>query len=368
MTAIAAARSPQVGGASPPSPIRSARGGARGPEGRPARQANRLRVVLWRMEVSALAAALVVAVAVLSSPPPRAHPGSTPPGITRVRSGLLLSDAFGNAEPARSLADRYVFDGSAQPGTGYAAGTSDGLIVGVRNHPGWAGWFAVTVHAAGTDVIWHSVMSRAPGHVATGTGEAVFAVQTATTQSTGAINYIVVATISRNSRSSWMVGYAHGVVADADTQVLWQSPATRTAPTSQPVTVQTDGRHRLAVWLGDRLVYNSDDLVLDIPPPFQAYLEVQGKSVAYTSRFQDFWVAESSPVTVAGLHQGDTVTLVQAGQVLSSGLAGADGRATLTLAPPEDAGTATLIVDGRGHEHRYPAMPYAGGDLLRVRP
>jgi len=223
------------------------------------------------------------------------------------------------------------------------------------------------LHAAGTDVTWHTVMSHPPGSVTSGTGEAVFAVQTAATQSTGAINYIVVAAISRDGRCSWIVGYAHGVVADADTQILWQSPPSTAAPTALPVTVQTDGRHRLAVWLGVRPVYASDNLVLDISPPFQAYLEVQGNSVAYTSRFQDFWVAKSSPVTVAGLQRGDSVTLMRDGQILSSGLAGANGTATLTLPPPEDAGTATLVVDEQGRERRYPATPYAGGDLLRIR-
>jgi hypothetical protein len=331
------------------------------------RRANQPRFALWRVEVAALAAALVVAVVMLSSPPPHARIRSTPPGITRLRSGLLLADAFGAAESARSLADRYVFDGSARSGIGYAAGMSDGLVVGVRNHPGWAGWFGVTLHAAGAGATWHTLMSPPPGRVTTGTGEAVFAVQTATTQSTGAINYIVVAAISRDGRSSWIVGYAHGVIADANTQVLWQSPASSTAATALAVTVQTDGRHRLAVWLGDRSVYFSDDLVLDIPPPFQAYLEVQGNSVAYTSRFQDFWVADSSPVTVTGLHQGASVTLMRNGHVLSNGLAAANGKATLTLPPPEDAGTATLVVDEQGGERRYPAMPYAGGDILRIR-
>ncbi|MGH9115136.1 MAG: hypothetical protein ACRDWW_04830 [Acidimicrobiales bacterium] len=320
----------------------------------------------WRFEVLCLAAAMVAAVVALSSWTPPAKPGTTPPGVTRARSGLVMSDSFGRAEPARSLADRYIFDGSASPGVGYEEGTPRGLVVGVRPHAGWEGWFAVTIHAAGPGVTWHAVMSRPPGAVTSGTGEAVFAVQTATTQSTGAINYVVVEDSNRSGKSHWMVGYAHGFVADAATQVLWRSPDSTTAPASEPVTVQTDGRYRLSVWLGDRLVYSSDRLVMDIPAPFQAYLEVQGLSIGYASRFQDFWVARTAPLTLTGLRPGDRARLVESGRTVASGVAGADGRAALSLPPPEESGVGTLVVDGSSGTRSYPALPYAGGDVLRV--
>ncbi|MGH9055713.1 MAG: hypothetical protein ACRDYY_07605 [Acidimicrobiales bacterium] len=346
-----------AGGAASPAGARRAGAG---------RRSAQPRFWVWRIEVLCLAAVMVMAVVALSSWPPPAQPSSTPPGVTRARSGLVMSDSFGHAEPVPSLADRYIFDGSAPSGSGYQAGSPLGLVVGVRPHRGWAGWFAATIHAAGADVTWHTVMSRPAGTVTTGIGETVFAVQTATTQSTGAINYVVVADVSREGRSHWMVGYAHGVVVDAATQVLWRSPASATAPTSEPVTVQTDGRHRLSVWLGDRLVYSDAHLSLAMPSPFQAYLEVQGRSVGYAATFRDFWVAQTAPLTVTGLRPGDRARLVDSGRAVASGVAGGDGRAALTLPPPEESGVATLVVDGSSGTRSYPALPYAGGDVLRV--
>jgi hypothetical protein len=287
--------------------------------------------------------------------------------VQRTTSGLVAADPFDRGMPYRTLEDRYVFNGSARPGIGYALASSTGLQVGVAPHSGWAGWFAVTIHAAGPAVVWHTVMSRPDKLVTGGTGEAVFAVQTATTQSSGAINYVVVASVSRNGLAQWLVGYAHGEIADADTQVLWQSPATRDAPATESVTVTTDGSRSIAVWLGNRVVFQSDHLQLDIPPPFQAYLEVQGQDVSYVSRFQDLWVARLEPLEIRHVRPGAQVTLVQGGREVARGVADQTGNARLDLPPPESVGLADLVVDTPKGPRVYKGVSYAGGDVLALR-
>jgi hypothetical protein len=319
----------------------------------------------WRVEVTLGAVAMVVAATVLTAWPAASPPRRAPDGISLTRSGLVMADPFDHPVAQGQLMDHYGFNGSAAPGVGWARATEGGLQVGVRAHTGWAGWFAVTLHAAGPGVVWHVQMSRPRRPLSVGRGEAVFAVQTATTQHTGAINYVVVSALSMHGEGEWLVGYAHGVVADADTEVLWRSPLRADAASSEPVTIRTDGRRRLVVWLGNRLVYSSDRLGLDIPPPFQAYLEVQGQGTAYTATFQDFWVTDTGPVTVTGAPPGTGLQLSNGGSAVAA-IAGRDGAATLSPPLPTLVGTATLtVVDKSGSRH-VTGVPYAGGDIWHL--
>jgi hypothetical protein len=319
----------------------------------------------WRVEVTVGGVALVLVTVMLTIWPTASPPRVAPDGATLTRSGLVMADPFDRPVSQGQLLDHYVFNGSARPGVGWARATSSGLQVGVHPHAGWAGWFAVTLDAAGPAVVWHTQMSRPPEPVTSGKGEAVFAVQTATTQHSGAINYVVVSALSLQGKGEWLVGYAHGVVANADTEVLWRSPLRADAPTTEPVTVQTDGRHSLAVWLGNRRVYVSDRLRLDIPTPFQAYLEVQSQTIGYVASFRNFWVTDAAPVTVGGVAPGAHLRLESGGTVVTA-VAGRHGTASLAVPTPTLVGTATLTVTRTGRTRPITAFPYAGGDDWRL--
>jgi len=171
------------------------------------------------------------------------------------------------------------------------------------------------------------------------------------------------------------VGYAHGLVAGASTQVLWASkwqpvPQHRTLLASQAVTVVTDGSHSLSVWFGTDEIFSSERLVLKMPAPFQAYLEVQSSAPAYYAHFTDFWVADDAPLVVRGLREGSRVELTSGagGAAIAEAVAGREGKATLRLPVPELVGTGTIsVATGRSVNDmsNVPNVPYAGGDVLR---
>jgi len=288
-----------------------------------------------------------------------------PAGLTLTRSGLAMADPFSTSTPDRQLLDHYVFNGSAAPGVGWVSATSGGLDVGIRSHRDWAGWFAVTLRAAGPDVVWHALMARPSTPVGSGVGEAVLAVQSASTQRNSSINYVVVSALASGGKSTWQIGSAHGFVADAVTDRLWQEPRRADAPGVEPVTIRTDGHHSLSVWFGDRLVYSSHHLHMHDPPPFQAYLEVQGRGISYVSNFKDFWVTDAAPVTVTGVAPGSHLTL-QTGHGGVRATADSSGHAALQVPPPESVGTATLTVAGRSGVRRFPDLHYAGGDVVHL--
>jgi hypothetical protein len=323
------------------------------------------RANLWRIEGTIGAIALVLATVALTVWPGPAPARPMPAGLTLVHSGLAMADPFATSIPDRQLQDSYVFNGSAAPGVGWVSATAAGLDVGVRAHPDWAGWFAVTLAAAGPDVVWHAVMSRPSTPVNGGIGEAVLAVQSASTQHNGTINYVVVSALSSRGKGVWQVGSAHGYLADAVTDRLWQGPLATDTPSSEPVTIRTDGHHSLTVWFGDRVVYSNDHLHMNDPAPFQAYLEVQGHDIGYVSNFKNFWVADATPVIVRGVRPRSRVEL-DTGHGAVTAQADSAGQATLRVPSPELVGTGTLTVRDRSGVRHFRALHYAGGDVLQV--
>jgi len=329
-----------------------------------------------RFYVSAAAVVMLVSVIYLTTWPSPVPARPLPPGLSRLHSGLLVADPLDRAVTPGQLQDQYVLDGSAGTKLGWASETTAGLAVGIKAHNGWAGWFASTIHADGPAVAWHAVISPTALPLGTkGRGLAVFAVQTAATQKSGVINYIVVAAVCRGGSYRWLVGYAHGLVAGASTHVLWASkwqpvPRRGTLLASQAVTVVTDGSHSLSVWFGTDEIFNSKHLVLKMPAPFQAYLEVQSSAPAYYARFTDFWVTDDAPLVVRGLHEGSRLELTSGagGAAIAEAVAGREGTATLRLPVPELVGTGTIsVVAGRSANDisNAPNVPYAGGDVLR---
>ena len=330
------------------------------------------------MAIDVATAGLVAIVAGLSAWPSPVPARQLPPGVTRTRSGLVMADPLDEAAPIRQLTDSYDLGGSTGAALGWARDTKLGLEVGIKAHSGWAGWFAATIHAAGPEVAWHTVMCPAPVP-AGGRAIAVFAVQTATTQSNGEINYVVVAAVSRADETYWLVGYAHGLVADAATKVLWKSAPQHlgcgSAVPGRALTLVTDGRHSLSVWVGSTKVFSNSRLRLDIPAPFQAYLEVQSSAPAYYARFADFWVADDTPLRVEGMAPGSRLDLSFPGGGLPrpalEATAGQDGAAALSLPAPELVGTATLTLlppssARTATARRIGPVPYAGGDVLEL--
>ena len=309
--------------------------------------------------MSALGALVLMVVVLATSASGQSRP--LPSGVTRTASGLAAYDPLTANRTTRDLQDQYVFNGSAPASIGYELEHPGGLVIGVHPHPGWLGWFGVTLDGLPAGDVYHVHMSRPAQIPANGIGESVFAVQTALTQRSGAINYVVVAAVTAHGRTTWEVGYAHGLIADASTQVFWSSPPERGGPLSQDVSLRTDGHSCLAVWLGDRAVFSGCGLHLDIPGPYQAYLEVQGRDIAYRATFRDFWVAAAAPVRVSGVRPGAVVSLVSpAGSTVASGPASPSGVADLVPPVPHSSGIASLTIAGVS---RGP-LRYSTGDHL----
>jgi Tfp pilus assembly protein PilV len=293
--------------------------------------------------------------------------------LLRTAEGVLMDNPFDRAITAREVQDTYEFNGDTDPALAFVRATDGGLQVGVQPMPNAEahnGYFAVTHDAYPETSIFHVRMSKQPGQVqsATEVGQAVFAVQTASTKITGLINFIVLSADSTEGMTSWRIGYMYGHVRNAAYVNYYSTEPSVDSPDTQEVTLRTDGRRTLTVWFGKEQVFHSDKLEMDIQAPYQPYLEVQAVKTAYVSSFQNFWVTEDDDLQLTGLPDGADVRLVDdQGAVLGETAARTGGTATLELPPYAAKGSGTLEITERGREPvRLGSFQYAGGDELQV--
>jgi hypothetical protein len=329
------------------------------------------KTILAAVAALALTGAGIAAARSGEGPAPIASAGQWQ--LLRTTEGTLMDNPFNQAITPREVQDTYEFNGDTDPELAFVRATDDGLQVGVEPMPeaeAHNGYFAVTHDAYPETSIFHVRMSKQPGQIQSPTevGQAVFAVQTASTKVTGLINFIVLSGDSTDGMTSWRVGYMHGHVRNAAYVNYWSTEPSVNSPDTQDVTLRTDGRRTLTVWFGKEQVFHSDELELEIQAPYQPYLEVQAVKTPFVSSFQNFWVVEEDHLQLTGLPDGAAVRLVDdQGAVLGETAAGTGGAATLELPPYAAKGSGTLEVTEPGGEPiRLGSFDYAGGDELQL--
>ena len=317
-----------------------------------------------------LGVALVVSLSLGNATTPAAPLAGAGVRLTPVTQGLLTDEPFAAPEASRTFRDRFELDPLApQNGVVFAGVGAHGFDVGVREHKGWEGYFAVTHDLYPAGSVFHADVVALPA-VSTGggIGEAVFAVQTGSTKITSDVNFVAVNSYTNHGAVKWQVGYSAAKYQDARRTALAQvddPPASLVPDHPVGITVRTDGSRTLRVYLDDTEVLDATHLAMDMEPPLQPYLEVQSKDIAYTSRFTNFWVTTSATLRVDGLPTGARLRLGPAGAPIATGTADARGAVRLELPLPKAHGTAPVAVHvpgERGWRHVSGSFTYSGGD------
>jgi hypothetical protein len=295
--------------------------------------------------------------------------------LTLQTSGLLADEPFAYAEPMRTFEDRFELDPLAPTnGVVYAEVGEHGLDVGLRDHKGWEGYFAVTHDFYPANAVFHTDMAAVPPIVYSGgIGEAVFAVQTGSTKITSDVNFVAVNTYTKDGTLIWQVGYSEGKYANARRRPIAdvkEFPASLVPDKPVGVTVQTDGYATLKVYLDDVRIVDATGLGMFMEPPLQAYLEVQARDIPYMSRFTNFWVTASEVFTVKGLPPGTKVRLGEGSAPIATGEADRNGTARLTLPLPKAHGLAPVAVQipgEAGWREISDRFTYSGGDVYTAQ-
>lgn len=275
---------------------------------------------------------------------PAAHPQHLQGNTSLALAGYLGWEANGSARSQGSVAVR---DGQ--------------LVVGLRRaFRDFRGYFLTATHALPPTCTFEA-WAADPPPVAKGTGELVFAVQTASTIRTGLINYVWVSQVVRPRGRYWSAGYAEGRIRRARQWTLARAPVSRFPPPADGINrlaVATDGHHRLTVWINGQRFLAARGLNMAIAPPFEPYLEMQAKGTAYRVFYTRYAAVRGRRVELSGLPAG---TRVEAGSRIE-----VVQRGRLQLARPPQAGplTVTVTVPG-GSPHHLRLWP---GDRVQFRP
>lgn len=195
---------------------------------------------------------------------------------------------------------------------------SAGLHIGVQAvSPGtYAGFYAVS--PVTSFVLVHTHVKAPVQTIPQGVFEAGIYVQT----SDGDINYVTCTSQTTSSGTIWELVWATGNTNQATNfTTLWSSGIG--LPLSEDCTIITNGNNYLKLFLDGSLVYSSSSLNLNIPPPFQVYLEPETSysgAELYAS-YLNYYLTSGEYLTVNNLpSNAATVELVNAsnGQVLAS--------------------------------------------------
>ncbi|MCL6488378.1 MAG: hypothetical protein K6T76_05515 [Alicyclobacillus mali] len=198
-------------------------------------------------------------------------------------------------------------NGSAGAKLGFVRVRGGLLTVGVRSAtPDFRGYFLTTRDPFPAGWYAHT-WAVSPPAVTSGVGELVFAVQTATTDQTGLINYVFVSLVTTrvrgHLRSTWEIGYAYGYEKDAHSVILKKIPESAVQPENgmYHLVIWTDGSTAYRAWINGEEVFASSALHMQIAPPFDAYLEVQEKNTPYAVQYRRFAAVQAGGVLLRGL-------------------------------------------------------------------
>ncbi len=246
--------------------------------------------------------------------------------ITQASSGLVASDSLNTGNTAA-----WTIAGNAPPGGSASIENSSGLYLGVKTGTAgtWAGFFAKSPTTSA--MIFHAALTLPYKSIPDNSLNTGFYVQTS---NSAFINYVACVAVVSTTGYYWSVIQATGPSLGAVTTTsLWTSP-TNTMPLTQDCTIITNGNNYLRVYLGGNVVYESSSLMLNMPSPFNAILEVQTSSASAMrfGSYLSYYANLDENVIVNNAPAGGTVRMVDSTNTV------------LASAPVSSTGTATLSV------------------------
>ena len=249
--------------------------------------------------------------------------------LTQTSSGLFSSDSLTTGNTAQ-----WTFGGDAasQPGAKFThSEDSQGLHIGVQSPAGgtYSGYFAVSGNTSAT--LFHAVVTLAYTSVPDNDFNTGLYVQT---WDTHYIDYIGCLAVATPQGYFWGVVQSYGVVVGSQViSTLYQSPA-NTMPLTQDCTIITNGNNYLKVYLGGNVVVNRNNMTLNMPTPFRAYLEPQTSTASsmLSGTYTNYYATTNEGVTVTNAPAGGTAEIVDASSnVLASAPVSANGSSTMPV-------------------------------------
>jgi hypothetical protein len=286
--------------------------------------------------------------------------------INKVQSGLLAQDSLTTG----NFGTWFLYGDAVQQHAPYKySEDSQGLHIGIQaaSQGKWVGFYAESPNTAGE--VFHAVLTLPYSNTPSNSFNTGLYVQT----STAHINYITCAGEADPTGFFWAVVYTTGSSNSAQKfYTVYYQAGGPGVPLTRDCTIITNGQNLLHVYLDGQLVYSSTSLNLQMPSPFNSYLEVESTYAGgmLFGIYNDYYAATTNNVQVQGAPAGDTAEIVDSSNsVLVSAAVGAGGTANL------DTGRFHLPISGNvqvyDSSHNLVAStsgagPIWGGDAFQL--
>jgi fibronectin type III domain protein len=271
---------------------------------------------------------------------------SPPPlSIKMAKSGLVASDPLNNETKTQQQLQSnprywtYFGDAIAENAPHTFSKDTKGLHLGVQSPTSdgntWAGFFAMTPNTSAA--LFHSVVSTPLSMIPSNPTryyENGMYVQT----SNGLINYVTCFSLTNNQTTVWAVASEIGNTAQGTQYTPLYVNFSPNQPLTRDCTIITNGNNYLKVYLDGAMVYTSNTLNLQMPAPFNTFLEPQTNYAGQllNGTFTDYYATSDENIQVNNLpSNAKTVTVT-------------DSTGTILATAPVSSGTAKLDV-GKYH-------------------
>ena len=303
--------------------------------------------------------------------------------ISKVNSGLILSDPLTNetATQQQLAAERgYWTYGGDAPAEGAPFDfykDTQGLHIGVQAPADntWAGYYAESQNTQGK--LFHAVITTPVSSVSTITNPTWYENGLYVQTSQPFINYVTCFSLTGAWGTQWSVVSVTGNANQATQEkVLWTDTSAN-QPLTRDCTIITNGDNYLKVYLDGNMVYQSNNLHLQMPEPFNSYLEPQS---SYSGQmlngiYKDYYATTDENIKVTnnpiGASQVDLVVPNSSGSGTVVATAPVDSSGTATIEVGEfdmPLGAYIKVYNGAGLELASTSSPVNiyGGDQYSV--
>jgi hypothetical protein len=312
-----------------------------------------------------LVAASLVAAAIGPIAQHNAYAAGPPATIYRTQSGLVVSDSLTSGDTSG-----WEFNGSAvglnapHSASEDSGGLHLGLLAPSANN--WAGYFGITPLTPAH--LFHARITLGDARPVNGLLDTAVYVQQEMFQDPR-IDAMGCGADVFPTETHWTISLQAG---DATHEIINQSIYTDNSanqPTSRECTLITNGDNQLTAYIDGQKVFSSTNMNLNMPEPFQYYVELQTNSVtpstgqAFTGTFTDYYATTSDSIKVINAGAGSVVRVVDAtsGNVLASSTADSAGTAFVDVGRYHMPINANVIVYDSAGTNILATTATAGG-------
>jgi hypothetical protein len=261
-----------------------------------------------------------------------ASSAATANSITKISSGLVHYDPLNQPSNTPSGVNTTYWnlygDAESNGDPYYAQENTTGLYIGAASlqSNSYEGYYAESPNE--NVVLYHTLLILPYATLPSSLG-AYFNTGLYVQTDNGLINYVTCAGEAQSGGSTytWALVNTTGNYNQAlSYTTLWSRsyPTSDTTDLTQSCTIVTNGSNFLQLYMNGALVYSSNTLNLNIPPPFNAYLEVETTSSQLLyGKYLNYYDTSGTSLTVENVPSGDTVQIVGSnGSIIASAVAG----------------------------------------------